>query len=80
MPSIKNVPGPYRVFFYSFDCNEPMHVHVQREKMLCKFWLEPIELARNQGFSEREVGRIQELVESHVAKIRKAWDEHCNPD
>jgi hypothetical protein len=23
MPTVKNIPGPYRFFFYSFDCNEP---------------------------------------------------------
>jgi len=80
MPSIKDVPGPYRLFFYSFDCNEPMHVHVQRERILCKFWLEPVELARNHGFPEREVNRIRQLIESNLTRIRKAWDEHCNPD
>jgi hypothetical protein len=80
MPSIKDVPGPYRLFFYSFDCNEPMHVHAQREKMICKFWLEPVELASNQGFSEREVKRIQQLIEANLPAIRKAWDEHCNPE
>jgi hypothetical protein len=80
MPTIKDIPGPYRLFFYSFDCNEPVHVHVQRETMLCKFWLEPIELARNQGFPEREVNRIRRLIESNLIEIRKAWDEHCNPD
>jgi len=80
MPSIKDVPGPYRFFFYSFDCNEPMHVHVQRERMLCKFWLEPVELARNYGFQERELHRIRQLIESNLAGIEKAWDEHCNPD
>jgi hypothetical protein len=47
MPRIKDIPGPYRVFFTSFDCNEPAHVHVERENSTCKFWLEPIELARN---------------------------------
>jgi hypothetical protein len=80
MPSIKDLPGPYRLFFYSFDCNEPMHVHVQREKMLCKFWLEPVELARSQGFSALELNRIRLLIESNLARIRKAWNEHCNPD
>jgi len=79
MPSIKDVPGPYRIFFYSFDCNEPMHVHVQREKMVCKFWLEPVEIARNEGFQEREVNRIRQMIESNLTGIRKAWDEHCNP-
>ncbi|MBI3636285.1 MAG: DUF4160 domain-containing protein, partial [Candidatus Rokubacteria bacterium] len=29
IPRIKNVSGPYRFFFYSFDCSEPKHVHVQ---------------------------------------------------
>jgi len=80
MPSIKDVPGPYRFFFYSFDGNEPMHVHVQRERMLCKFWLEPVELARNYGFQERELHRIRQLIGSNLAGIEKAWDEHCNPD
>jgi hypothetical protein len=80
MPTIKGLPGPYRIFFYSFDCNEPMHVHVQREKMVCKFWLEPVELARNYGFPERELNLIGERIASDLNKIRKAWNEHCNPD
>lgn len=46
MPTIKDIFGPYRFFFYSFDCNEPKHVHVQRERMVCKFWLEPVALSR----------------------------------
>ena len=39
MPTIKDIPGPYRFYFYSFDCNEPMHVHVGRDDTMCKFWL-----------------------------------------
>ena len=27
------------VFFTSFDCAEPPHVHVEREAKTCKFWL-----------------------------------------
>ena len=41
MPTIKGVPGPYRLLFYSFDCNEPPHVHAWRERATCKFWLDP---------------------------------------
>jgi hypothetical protein len=37
MPTVKNIKGPYRVFFYSFDCHEPKHVHIQREKLTCNF-------------------------------------------
>jgi hypothetical protein len=37
MPMVSGVPGPYRFFFYSFDCHEPPHVHAHRERMVCKF-------------------------------------------
>ena len=45
MPSIRGILGPYRFFFYSFDCVEPMHVHVERDEATCKFWLQPLSLA-----------------------------------
>ena len=33
--------GPYRLFFYSTDREEPPHVHVEREEFHAKFWLDP---------------------------------------
>ena len=39
MPTVKRIPGPYRFFFYSFDCNEPEHIHAQREDKTCEYWL-----------------------------------------
>lgn len=77
MPTIKGISGPYRLFFYSFDCNEPVHVHAARERMTCKFWLDPLILASNDGFSPRELNRVRVLVEEHENTIRKAWHEHC---
>lgn len=76
MPTIKGISGPYR-FFSQLDCNEPMHVHVERERMSCKFWLSPVVLASNTGFSARELGRIRAMVVEYQAKIRGAWNEHC---
>jgi hypothetical protein len=77
MPSIKSISGPYRFFFYSFDCGEPKHVHVQRDKLICKFWLEPIVLGKNAGFSPKELNVIRKLIETHLSKILEAWHEHC---
>jgi hypothetical protein len=77
MPTIKGVPGPYRLFFYSFDCNEPMHVHAERDRMECKFWLGPLVLAGNDGFTARELNRVRALVLEHSERIRSAWNEHC---
>ena len=78
MPTIKGIAGPYRLFFYSFDCNEPKHVHAQREGATCKFWLEPVLLASNNGFSAQELNRIRAIVSENEERISEAWDEHCS--
>jgi len=62
MPTVQDILGPYRLYFYSFDCNEPRHVHVRRERMTCKFWLEPIGLANNFGFTARELNQIRAII------------------
>ena len=77
MPTVKGIPGPYRFFFYSFDCSEPKHVHIQREKMICKFWLDPISLSQNYGYAPRELNRIRQLIETYYNKIDEAWYEQC---
>jgi len=77
MPTVSNIPGPYRFFFYSFDCNERMHVHVQRERMVCKFWIQPVALARNQGFVSKELNIIREIILKNRDRITEAWYEHC---
>ena len=78
MPTIKKITGPYRFFFYSFDCNELMHVHVQRERMICKFWMQPIALASNHGFSAKELNVVRKIIATKKHKIMEAWNEHCD--
>ncbi len=77
MPRIKDIAGPYRFYFYSFDCNEPKHVHVRRERMVCKFWLEPLALCSNHDFAARELTTIRDDIRGNLAKIIEAWNEHC---
>jgi len=77
MPTLKGIPGPYRFFFYSFDCNEPMHVHVQRERDFCKFWINPLALARNQGFSAKDLNTIREIIARNRDRIMEDWNGHC---
>lgn len=77
MPTVKGIPGPYRFLFFSFDCNEPMHIHVQRERMICKFWIKPLALARNQGFSAKELNTIREIITRNSDRIMEGWHEHC---
>jgi uncharacterized protein DUF4160 len=77
MPTISGIPGPHRFFFYSFDCNEPKHVHVRRDRHTCKFWLEPISLAYNNGYTAKELNRIRRTIADHLNEMLEAWDEHC---
>jgi hypothetical protein len=43
--------------------------------MVAKFWLEPARLGRNEGFGKAEVRRIQKLINSNEAILRRRWDE-----
>jgi hypothetical protein len=67
--------GPYRVFFYSGDQGEPPHVHVQREGMVAKFWLEPVRLQISGGFGASELRRIEALVRDSAGKLVERWHE-----
>ena len=66
--------GAYRFYFYSHEPNEPPHVHIDRETLSAKFWLQPVSLARNLGFGARELGRLQSLVKAHQAELLEAWN------
>jgi len=78
MPRVHDIPGPYHFFFYSLDCNEPIHVHVRRDRMVCKFWLDPVELVTSHGFAARELTTIRNLIRRHRNVIIEAWHEHCD--
>ena len=77
MPTVKDITGRYRFYFYSFDGNEPAHIHVRRERMVCKFWIEPVALAQNHGFSARELNQIRTVIQANLKEIQEAWREHC---
>ena len=65
--------GPYRIYFVSHDMAEPSHVHVDRENFSARFWLQPLSLARNLGFTARELRRIQSVLEHRQAELLEAW-------
>jgi hypothetical protein len=74
MPTVLRA-GPYRFYFYSHEPNEPPHVHVDRDDLSAKFWLEPVSLARNLGFNARELRRLQSLTMEHRTELLEAWHE-----
>jgi hypothetical protein len=72
------IAGPYRFFFWSYDCAEPRHIHVQRERLRAKFWLDPVALEENQGFRSRELREVERIIIANLELLRSKWDEHCN--
>lgn len=80
MPRVPGIAGAYWFFFYSFDCAEPMHVHVRRDGNEAKFWIAPVALAWNRGFTPRELNDIRRTIIENEALIIEAWHEHCGPD
>ncbi|HSL84818.1 MAG TPA: DUF4160 domain-containing protein [Thermoanaerobaculia bacterium] len=55
---------------------EPPHVHVDRDEQSAKFWLKPVRLSRNIGFSPHELRRIQRLLEENEERVLEAWNDH----
>ena len=68
--------GPYRIYFYSHEADEPPHVHVDRDAETAKFWLRPIALARNLGLSAKELGRIERIWREREGELLEAWNDY----
>lgn len=66
--------GPYRFYFYSNDADEPVHVHVERDGDVAKFWVDPVRVQRSGGFARAEILRITRLLQEHREQIMEAWD------
>ena len=77
MPTIPR-KGAYRFFFYAGDREKPIHMHVERDDNVAKFWLEPIRLQSSGGFSRAEISRIQRMVETHAETLKEAWNAYFN--
>ena len=65
MPTVLRI-GKYRFHFYSNEGDEPPHVHVRSPDGECKFWLDPVRLAGNNGITAHEL----RIIERHVFQNR----------
>ena len=74
MPTILRY-APYRFFFVALDRGEPPHIHVQRDDMVAKFWIDPIVLQNTGGFSKNELNKIAKMIEERKYFFMEKWDE-----
>ena len=72
MPTVLRT-GPYRFYFYSHEPNEPPHIHMDRYDLSTKFWLDPVHLSRNLGFSPNELHKLEVMVVEHQQEFMEEW-------
>ena len=75
MPTVLRI-GPFRFHFYSDERNEPPHIHIATSDGECKFWLDPIKLAKNQNIKAHDVKEIERLVFEHQELLKIAYNEY----
>jgi len=64
MPTVLRIDA-CRFHFYSDEGKEPPHIHIATPDGECKFWLDPIRLARNKGVSPQNIRQIEKIIFEH---------------
>lgn len=79
MPTILFIYG-WRLFFYSNEGNEPIHIHAQKGEMECKFWIlvEDIEIreAYEYNLTAGEKREIKKIIYKNFDLIVDAWNTY----
>jgi hypothetical protein len=79
MPTILFIYG-WRLFFYSNENNEPIHVHAEKGDMECKFWILVEEIEIREAFaynlSPNDKKEIKKIIYSHFDLIVNSWNNY----
>ena len=79
MPTILLVQG-WRLFFYSNEGNEPLHVHARKGDCECKFWLNSdiyeIEEDWSYNLTPRLRREVRKIIFDHFELIAEEWRRH----
>lgn len=78
MPTVLLLLG-WRLFFYSNEGNEPIHIHCRKGGMECKYFLNSelyeIEEAYAYNMSVRDKREIKKIIFDHFEYIESKWQE-----
>jgi len=75
MPTVLLIKS-YRLFFFSNEGNEPVHIHIEKAERYAKFWLDPLCVVINYGFTGKDLREISEIIERNELVIREKWNEY----
>jgi hypothetical protein len=74
MPTLLIWQG-HKFRFYALDRGEPPHVHIVKDGKSLKVWLQSMEVARNNGYDERDVKRLLAVVSERRTEWMVAWND-----
>ncbi|SPD76249.1 conserved hypothetical protein [uncultured Desulfobacterium sp.] len=77
MPTVLKI-GSYRFHFYSDEGGEPPHIHIATPEGECKFWLDPVRLARNKGVSPKTIRGLEKMVFENLIFLKDKFHEIHN--
>jgi hypothetical protein len=83
MPTILYLRG-WRLFFYSNEGSEPMHVHAEKGGAECKYWILADRFDIMEEFERNCTPRlrreIRQIIFEHFEQIVSAWREYFGED
>ena len=81
MPTILLIAG-WRLYFWSNEKYEPMHIHAEKGEMECKFWLDPdnfeITIALEYNLTVQAKREIKKIIYEHFDYIVSEWNKYFN--
>ena len=76
MPTVLYISG-WRLFFYSNEGSEPIHIHAQKADMECKFWIliEKVDIKEAFSYNLSAAGRkeIRKIIFKNFDLILESW-------
>lgn len=77
MPTVLFIFG-WRLFFYSNEGSEPVHIHASKGDMECKFWLLVDEVELKEAFAfnmtPASTREIKKIIYQHFDLIVESWN------
>jgi len=79
MPTVLYILG-WRLFFYSNEGSEPIHIHAEKGDMECKYWIlvEEVEIREAFEFNLSPTARkeVKKLIYQHFDLIVNEWNSY----
>jgi len=79
MPTVLYIKG-WRLFFYSNERNEPIHIHAQKGDKECKYWLDvddyAIRSAYTYNMNNKDSLEIKKIILQNFDDIVQTWNTH----